>query len=83
MDAHKNVLSDVQTYRRTDTFSADYFCKGYVNDHEGLGKNVKSGERQKYLGMDGASEAPRDIWSLQAPECIGAANQPSCQRAVS
>ena len=34
-----------------------------------------SGERQT-TDMDGALEALRDIWSLQAPERISAANHP-------
>lgn len=62
------IFTGAQTSLRRVFF---FFCTGDLNAHEGLGRNVKSGER-------GASEALRDIWSLQARERIGAANQPAC-----
>lgn len=53
-----------------------FFIPGDLSAHEGLGKNLKSGDTKRPMG--GVSEALRDIWRLQAPQCIGAANQPSC-----
>lgn len=56
---------------------AEFVCPGSLNAHEGLGRNVKEWRETKDR-VDGAPEALRDIWSLQARESIGAANQPAC-----